>query len=84
MRVECPFCSATLNGERATFDQQTGDVLCSVVDVPIQACPTCGERFVSGTILAGIEDLARDESFVLDRRRVVITHQHILGRLKDL
>jgi YgiT-type zinc finger domain-containing protein len=46
-QMRCSVCGAQVRVETTTYVQELDGRLAAVSDVPVQACPQCGEQYVS-------------------------------------
>jgi YgiT-type zinc finger domain-containing protein len=46
-QTRCSVCGAQVRAETTTYVQEIGGRLAAVTEVPVQACPQCGEQYFS-------------------------------------
>lgn len=53
----CSVCGVGLKKEKIAYTQTVGDKVYIVENVPVQACPECGEQYLSPNIVDAIQKL---------------------------
>lgn len=69
----CLFCNAPLTDTTMDFDDRVQEMLVTVLQAPGWVCSECGERHISGAVLAGVEALVRDGTWPEAQRRIVVS-----------
>ena len=60
--ISCSVCGAQVRYETTTYVQEVDERLTAVTDVPVQACPQCGEQFFSPETVDKLQQLLSDRS----------------------
>ena len=56
-RVACSVCGARTRASVTTYTQEIAGRLAVVTDVPVQACPQCGEQYFAPDVVDRVQQV---------------------------